>query len=368
MRRMLEAADFQNLEIVIRVTHDKIFVDPDLILSALETFRRKGGGYMYSSQFADGTGFEIISRDVLEKACAQFANVEHISYAVRAVSPKIHFFHVPEKYRSSVRLLIDYPEDLDVMELLLSYLGNNSSLENVLRYCGDNQWINRLNELPMISVYTCVKDGRRLFERCAQSVISQIGFNRFEYIIVDDHSYDSTTQAAYELASRYKNVKVVRNPENIGLASSSNIALARARGEYIIRLDADDYFVGDNVLTRMRYEMGENDVLYSDCYHGSYEKIQRAKDIHHVGGAMFSRRALNHVKFTDGLRGHEGLDLFLRARNQLKIGYFSMPGFFYTQRSDSMSKTNPEEREAIKNELIEKARSYQPAQVVFHSQ
>jgi hypothetical protein len=63
-------------------------------------------------------------------------------------------------------------------------------------------------------------------------------------------------------------------------------------------------------------------------------------------------RAINHVKFTEGLRGYEGLDFFARAKDTLSIGYFARPTFFYTQRNDSMSKTNLDDREKIKNNIL----------------
>jgi hypothetical protein len=98
-------------------------------------------------------------------------------------------------------------------------------------------------------------------------------------------------------------------------------------------------------------ELHNSEILYPDNYFGDMSLIQKGKECHHVGGALFNKNALNFIKFTDGLRGYEGYDLFLRAKDRLKIGYFEKPTFFYYQREGSMSKTNPRIRAKIKSEI-----------------
>ena len=144
----------------------------------------------------------------------------------------------------------------------------------------------------------------------------------------------------------------------MGLSSSSNLALSEARGKSIIRLDADDYFTHDQAIQELQFELNRSDadIVYPDNYFGSFSKIQKGNDAHHVGGALFRTRGANHVKFTDGLRGYEGLDFFVRARDQLKISYLEKPLFFYRQHTDSMSHKNLDDRAALK-ELILEARS-----------
>jgi glycosyltransferase involved in cell wall biosynthesis len=188
-----------------------------------------------------------------------------------------------------------------------------------------------------------------------QSVESQEGFARFEYILLDDHSSDKTFQAMARFKAKHQNVKLIRNVRNLGLASSSNVALKEARGKFIMRLDADDYFVHKTSLREMLGEINQRplDAIYPANYFGSMTRIQQPEENHHIGGAIFRAAALNHVKFTEGIRGLEGLDLYARARDQLKIGYFSRPIFFYRQHEGSLSKTNLDERAKIKTRIEE---------------
>jgi glycosyltransferase involved in cell wall biosynthesis len=176
-----------------------------------------------------------------------------------------------------------------------------------------------------------------------------------EYIIVDDFSNDKTTEKIATFALQNPNTKWVRNQSNLGLASSSNIALKMARGKYIMRIDADDFFVTSNSCQEMLIAIHEGNLeaVYPNNYFGDYEQIQKGREEHHVGGAIFDKRAINYIKFSDGLRGYEGLDFFTRAQDKLKIGYLNRAIFFYTQRVDSMSKTNLEMRAQIKRRIEE---------------
>lgn len=355
LARMYAAAKDQGVQTIIRVTHDKIFVDPDLVLKALDQFNQMNLDYMYSSQFVDGSGFEIISFDALEKAALKFKNVEYISYAIRAVTQNTMYFEVPTTHQSDTRLLIDYPEDMQLMQTIFSVKTDDVPLTEVIKLCEENDWIKRINKLPELTVYTCVYNGQKFLEQCIGSVGKQKFFKDFEYIIVDDCSTDKSFYMASKFASTFKNVTLIRNETNLGLAASSNIALKNARGKYIMRLDADDYFHSESACKEMVSTISKRqlEAVYPNNYFGSLGITQNGKDHHHVGGAIFSTRAINHIKFNDGLRNYEGLDFWVRAKDLLKVGYLSKPMFFYRQSNNSMSKTNLEERAKIKSKILE---------------
>lgn len=280
--------------------------------------------------------------------------MEHISYAIRAITENKHDFQVPRQYRSDIRLLIDYPKDIQLLNTIFASLKSDCSLTDVIELMDHNPWMRDINKLPPLTLYTCVFNGEKFIERAMQSISKQKGFRDWEYIIVDDASTDKTAHLVSKFAAQYQNVTWIRNESNMGLASSSNVALKNATGKYIMRLDADDFFVSDTACREMLNAIRRRnlDVIYPNNYFGTMGIVQNGKDAHHVGGSIFSTRAINHIKFTDGLRGYEGLDLFERARLQLKIGYLNRPIFFYTQHATSMSKTNLKEREEIKRAIL----------------
>lgn len=354
LERMAMAADHYNLDTAIRVCHDKFLIDDVSLLDALSVFESGKHDYLYSSNLIDGTGFEIMSADILKQASSEFENVEFISYAVRLLSKNPTQYIAKTHTKFSPRLLIDFPEDLILAELLIQQTGNGAHLSDVISYLEKNTWAMEINKLPKITVYTCAHNAAEFIGRAMASVERQTCFDLCEYILVDDHSTDKTPELMAKFALQHKNVKWIRNQKNLGLASSSNVALKNARGKYIIRLDADDFFVPLTAIQELyiNLETNTHEVIYPDNYFGAYSKIQKANKHHHVGGALFDRRALNFLKFTDGLRGHDSLDLFVRAQKALKIGYYDQPIFFYTQRNGSMSKTNLKIRAKIKKEIL----------------
>lgn len=348
LKRMADVVKKYDIKYVIRICHDKIFVDEDLISLALRDFMTSNSDYLYSSCFTEGSGFEIMSGSKVIEASEKFKNCEHISYAVREITDNICIFDVPEKYRSSYRLLIDYPEDL----ALLHKLDTSSKLTEVLKFLDDNEKIAKINKLPKLTIYTCVYNGQRFLADCIRSVLRQKNFKEFEYIIIDDASTDETPEVIRKtIGGLYKNIRVIRNSENIGLAASSNIALENAKGKYVLRLDHDDYFQYlDSAFTLYNYiEKNGYDAVYCG------NQLQRPDEHHHIGGAIFNKKEINFIKFSEKLRGYEGYDFFLRSKGKIKIGYFYKPLWFYRQHQGSMSNTNLEERAKLKKEIEENA-------------
>lgn len=358
LQRMYQCAKEVHLKTIIRVTHDKCLVDHKDIEAALRNFKELEGDYLFSSTIIPGTGFELIDFNVLEKAAKKYRKVEFIGYAARLEARKtLNMAFFKDAKKEGIRLLVDYPEDLQLMNLIMSQLGNGCTKEEVLRFLDDHPEFKAINRLPKVTVYTCAYNAEKWIEQCMDSVSRQVGFKDMEYILIDDFSNDATAKLMAKFALKFGNVKWLRNSENIGLASSSGVAIKNARGAYCVRMDADDFFVSNTAIKDMlrRAESESLEIVYPDNYFGAMNKIQHGKENHHVGGALFNKNGLNYVKFTDGLRGHDSLDIFLRAQKTLRIGYYQRPVFFYRQHGESLSKTNLKEREKIKEKILKEA-------------
>lgn len=74
----------------------------------------------------------------------------------------------------------------------------------------------------------------------SQAIDSILGqtFRDFEFIIVDDGSFDNTK----EIIRKYNDRRIIifRNRRNLGIAKSLNIGLKQSCGKYLARMDADD--------------------------------------------------------------------------------------------------------------------------------
>jgi glycosyltransferase involved in cell wall biosynthesis len=106
--------------------------------------------------------------------------------------------------------------------------------------------------VPLVSVLLAVHNDARFLGAAVDSVFHQTARD-LELIVVDDGSTDETP----ELLSRIKERRFVllRNEEQLGLATSLNRALDQANGRYVARLDADDIALPqrlDRQLARIR--------------------------------------------------------------------------------------------------------------------
>ena len=76
-----------------------------------------------------------------------------------------------------------------------------------------------------------------MLKEAVDSILNQ-SFGDFEFIIIDDGSTNDSVD--YIRGITDNRVKIIRNPENLGITRSLNIGLREARGKYIARMDADD--------------------------------------------------------------------------------------------------------------------------------
>src|SRR5437764_514290 len=113
-----------------------------------------------------------------------------------------------------------------------------------------------LAPVPELSVLLAVHDDARFIGAAMASVLRQT-FTDLELIVIDDASTDGTP-AVLERVSDHR-VAIVRNEDQLGLASSLNRALDLAGGRYVARLDSDDVAMPNRFerqLERLRAEPG----------------------------------------------------------------------------------------------------------------
>lgn len=103
--------------------------------------------------------------------------------------------------------------------------------------------------IPQVSIIVPVHNDGPFLATCLRSIIDQ-GFEAWECIVIDDCSLDSSRVIALEYAEADDRIRVVRHDRNLGLAATRNTGIARARGEYITFLDADDFLFQDSLRSR----------------------------------------------------------------------------------------------------------------------
>ena len=108
-----------------------------------------------------------------------------------------------------------------------------------------------VTEGPLVSVIMAAWNAEETLESAARSILDQTWQN-LELLIVDDASEDGTWTVMQDLAARDQRVHIARNRVNVGPYVSKNLALMRARGEYITGHDADDWALPQRVEKHVR--------------------------------------------------------------------------------------------------------------------
>lgn len=97
-----------------------------------------------------------------------------------------------------------------------------------------------------ISVIIPVYNAEKYLRQCLESLETQC-FVRFEVICIDDGSTDSSRQIIEDVMKRDKRFSLVIQ-QNQGAGAARNRGMELAKGEYLLFLDADDYFAPDMLL------------------------------------------------------------------------------------------------------------------------
>jgi CMP-N-acetylneuraminic acid synthetase len=190
-------------------------------------------------------------------------------------------------------------------------------------------------------------------EHCLDSALSQT-YESFEVIVIDDGSTDETP----EILETYRQ----ENPETLrtirldgrGLPAASNAGIDAAHGEYVVRLDADDYF-DENLVTVEAGYLDDNplvDLVYPDYYtiNDSEEIIDHVRNMRVndevkllnrsplAAGAMYRKSAWEAIGgYNEDLDYQEDFDFWIRFINQHTVRNVNLPLMYYRQHGDNMS-------------------------------
>lgn len=103
------------------------------------------------------------------------------------------------------------------------------------------------------SVLVAVYNAAPYLRACLDSILHQ-SVDDLQILCVDDASTDGSLSILSEYAARDKRVEVIRLDRNQGQAAARNVALSRAKGEWILMVDADD-LLGENALEELARTM-----------------------------------------------------------------------------------------------------------------
>ncbi|MBL1230704.1 glycosyltransferase family 2 protein [Enterococcus sp. BWB1-3] len=102
---------------------------------------------------------------------------------------------------------------------------------------------------PKVSVIIANYNNEPYLARMMDSLMNQtLGINNIQVMFIDDRSTDNSLAVVKPYAERYPNVEIYHLSKNTGGAHGPrNVGLLNARGEYLVFLDADDWYALDGL-------------------------------------------------------------------------------------------------------------------------
>ncbi len=110
---------------------------------------------------------------------------------------------------------------------------------------------------PKVSVIIANWNGEAILEACLRSIFEHTRCVSFEVIVVDDASTDRSAEL---IRTKFPEVNLIENEQNIGYAATNNRALAVAQGEYLLLLNNDTVLQNDAISLMATYLDEHEDV------------------------------------------------------------------------------------------------------------
>jgi len=206
-----------------------------------------------------------------------------------------------------------------------------------------------------VSVIIPVYNREKYIARAIRSLVQQtLSKTMYEIIVIDDGSTDHTLQAIEPFRCDIRLVK----GDHEGVSAASNAGMKLARGQYIIRVDSDDY-VNANLLEIERLYLTHNKEFGAvACDYtvvtSNEEVIERRNcETDPIGcGVMFRKENLTQIGLYDTrMPAREDEDLRSRYLAQFSIYRIPLPLYRYRMHSDNL--TSNEEAMRIGREMME---------------
>jgi len=202
---------------------------------------------------------------------------------------------------------------------------------------------------PDISIIVTNYNYEKFISRCVRSCLNQKNVNH-EVIVIDDCSSNSPNN---ELLPFEDKLRFFKTDKNSGVSSASNLGIKNAKGQFVIRVDADDYISSDLCYFLKTYLESNHDAFCVSCdyilvdnYENTLERKYAEKD--NISCGIMYRRdlLLEYGGYNDDFRHREEEELRKRLGDFYKIHHLKIP--FYRYRMHNTNKTKTKEYKELK--------------------
>lgn len=172
---------------------------------------------------------------------------------------------------------------------------------------------------PSFSVIIPVYNRAFFIERCLKSVEMYLEVGSFEVILVDDGSNDNSVNIIKNFIKKKAEYRLISLPNNMGVNTARNAAMAVATGDWLIFLDSDDELCIDGAdMKKILSKLQDFNLVSFRCKSNLGEV---------VGPISSSAITLSYRDFLSGQKSFETLDLIRRANSSEKYFENTVNGF-----------------------------------------
>ncbi len=369
--RFIKCAERFGFDTVVRVCADSLFTSPLFLDETVREHIAKGNDYTSADrQLPEGTWAEAVSLHALRRAQKEARGekyAEHVTLYIRERPKEFRIGCIgksekkfkPESigkgenlFRQGLKLSIDTTSDLALVKAIVERIGKPVAEVEVREIVGlfdkDTTLFEKYSSggKPFVSVMINTYNYGKTLGKAILSALNQtMPSTDFEVIVVDDGSTDNTQQVLKRFAWK---IRVFRQKHK-GAYAANNLAFKSAKGKYVIKLDADDWFEKD-ILQKMFNALekaGNAGFAYADVRHVrngkkrvvSLRKFDVFKTI--ACGIMFRKKGIIELNGEEKMYNEKlffpEYDLLLRLSRKRKGVYVGGPYYNYFRHGKSLT-------------------------------
>ena len=200
------------------------------------------------------------------------------------------------------------------------------------------------NKLPDISIIITNYNYGKYLNRAIRSCLNQDNVNH-EVIVVDDCSTDDSFNRLDVFKDK---IRIFKTKKNSGVACAANLGIKNALGQFVIRVDADDYVSSEMCYFMKKYLESNHDAFCVSCDYelvDNYENLIERKYASKENiscGIMYRKDLLIDMGgYNSNFRHREEEELRKRLGEYYKIHHLNIP--FYRYRMHKTNKTKSKE-------------------------
>jgi glycosyltransferase involved in cell wall biosynthesis len=212
-----------------------------------------------------------------------------------------------------------------------------------------------LPEDPLVTVYVVNRNYGRFLKRAIESVLNQ-DYQPLEIIVVDDASEDESEEVLKDFSSDSdSSIRIIRQSSNRGLTVCCNTAIRASKGEFVMRLDADDY-LEPSAVRKMAdalaaeptavlvfpdyWEVDSRDAVIRRVQRHDFSALESLSELPAHGACTMVRREFldRFGGYDESINRQDGLDLWLSVGPGDRVLNIGEPLFNYRQHGKNLTR------------------------------